>query len=54
MNLIDNGIKQVISITPIVRKDEMYFEVDLIDSYNRRRIKKFMDVKDIEKRTWVE
>lgn len=54
MNLIDNGIKEVLKITPVIRDDEMYFEVEFIDYYNSKRTKNFQSTKDIENRSWME
>lgn len=54
MNLIDNGIEEVLNIEKVIKDDEMYFEVEFIDWYGRTEKKKFSSIKDLEKKSWVE
>lgn len=54
MNLVDNGISEVIEIKKVITDDEMYFEVEYKDWYGRREIKRFMSIKDLDKKQWTE
>ena len=54
MNLIDNGIKEVLSTILIEKPLEVYFKVKFIDWYGQKRTKKFMSIKDLEKKQWIE
>ena len=54
MNLVDNGISEVLNIEKVITDEEMYFEVEFKDWYGRREIKRFMSIKDLEKKTWRE
>lgn len=54
MNLIDNGIKEVLHVERDVLEEEVYFSVKFIDYYNRERVKRFGDIKNLERKSWVE
>jgi len=54
MNLIDNGIKEVLDIEKVVLEDEVYFSVKFIDYYNSERVKRFSNIKNLENKSWVE
>lgn len=54
MNSIDNGIKTVLDIKKIINEEEMYFEVTFVDWYKRKKTKKFMNIKNLEEKRWVE
>jgi ferritin len=54
MNVIDNGISEVIEIKKVITEEEMYFSVRFIDWYGREQIKQMQSIKDIDKRQWRE
>lgn len=54
MNLIDNGIKEVLYIGKIISETEMYFEVTFIDWYGSKRTKRFSNINDLENKSWME
>lgn len=54
MNLVDNGIKEVIKITRVITDEELYFLVDFIDHYNCKKQRKVMSIKNLESLTWME
>lgn len=54
MNLIDNGIKEIISIERISTDTEMYFKVTFEDYYGHHKTKNVMSIKNIDKLTWRE
>lgn len=55
MNLIDNGIKEVINITKIDGAIRTYYIVEFIDFYGSEpRKKEFYNIQNIENRTWTE
>lgn len=54
MNIIDNGIKKVLSIVLIENPLEVYFKVKFIDWYGAEKTKRFMSIKDLEKKQWTE
>lgn len=54
MNLIDNGIKEVLGFDVIILEEEMYYEVRFIDWYGAERTKRFSNIKNLEKRSWME
>lgn len=54
MNLIDNGIKAVVKVTPVIESTRMYFIVEYIDWYGRSGEKQFSDITNIECAQWVE
>lgn len=55
MNLIDNGIREVIKVKKVIKEEEMYFEVEFIDWYSLfPRKKRFNNIKNLKKKTWKE
>lgn len=54
MNVIDNGVKEIISIERVIKDEEMYFEVKFIDFYGKKRKRRFANIKNIEDRIWYE
>jgi hypothetical protein len=54
MNVLDNGIKTVVEIVRVVTSEELYFEVEYIDWYKQTGKKRFMSIKDLENKHWVE
>jgi hypothetical protein len=54
MNLIDNGIKEVINIERIITDTELYFLITFVDYYGTKKTKKFSDIIDLDKKHWVE
>jgi hypothetical protein len=54
MNVIDNGIKEVIEVKRVITPEELYFEVQYIDYYNHPGKKRFMSIKNLENKNWVE
>ncbi len=55
MNLIGNGIKEVLKVERVITETELYFLVTYKDYYHRDpRTGKFMDIKDLENKSWRE
>ena len=54
MNLIDNGVKEIIKTTRIVTDTECYFEVTFKDWYGHTRTRNVMDIEDFKNASWQE
>jgi hypothetical protein len=57
MNLIDNGIKKVLSIDKIITPNELCFLVTFIDLYGitkQRKVMKFDSIEELEELRWLE
>ena len=54
MNVIDNGIKEVLKIERVITKTELYFKVTFIDLYSGKRVKRFMDISNLKDFTFME
>lgn len=54
MNLIDNGIKEVLDVDRVILEADMYFEVKFIDWYGQERTKTFSSIENLEKKSWTE
>ena len=54
MNLIDNGIKEVISIERVITDTELYFLVTFKDYYGAIRDKKLMCIDNLYDIGWME
>jgi hypothetical protein len=54
MNMIDNGIHEVLNIERIITEEDLYFKVTFKDYYNSVQVKHFSSIKDLENKHWVE
>lgn len=54
MNLIDNGVKEVLNVDTVILEEEMYFMVTFKDWYSQERSKKFYNIENLLEKSWRE
>jgi len=59
MNVIDNGVAEVLKITRVITPDELCFKVKIIDYYGKKKTIRVMDKSSINEMkkgeyTWTE
>lgn len=54
MNLIDNGVKEIIKSEKVISETKCYFLVTFKDYYGRVRQKETSDLEKFARSSWVE